>query len=210
MTDGSSTGGFLGSRQIERRRASGSDEQRGYPGDRRAGPGAVLRHTRRIWAIAAVHGEAERLTALHDGIAGRLEPDDSLVYLGDVMGYGPAVGKALDELLQFRLAFLARPPYVSETTFVCLRGQQEEMWQKLLQIQFAPNPLEVIDWVLAHGAGPTIEAYGGDPEQARASARDGPLALTQWAGDMRERMRRSPGHTAYMDSLRQSARTEDG
>jgi len=36
------------------------------------------------------------------------------------------------------------------------------------------------------------------------------VALTRWAGEMRERMRRCPGHSALMNSLRRSARTEDG
>ena len=36
---------------------------------------------------------------------------------------------------------------------VYLRGQQEEMWHRMLQIQFAPNPKEVLPWMLQQGVG---------------------------------------------------------
>jgi hypothetical protein len=185
------------------------------PGPARSGiehaaPGAIIQNARRIWAVGAVHGEAARLGALHDIVASRIQYGDCIVYLGDLLGYGPQVAEAVDELLRFRAAFLARPPFVHHDDFVCLRGQQEEIWQKLLQIQFAVNPLEVIDWALAHGAEATIRAYGGDALSARSAARGGALALTRWAGEMRERMRQCPGHIALLNSLRRSARTDSG
>lgn len=210
MTDVRAVPGSHDGRQVERRRERDDAPQPGYPGDRRAGSGAVLRQARRIWAIGAVHGEAERLAALHDRLAERILDGDSIVYLGDMIGYGPETGQTLDELLRFRTAFLSRPPFVPTDAFVCLRGQQEEIWQKLLQIQFAVNPLEVIDWALGHGADATIRAYGGDSDAARTAARGGAVALTRWAAEMRERMRRCPGHMALTNSLRRSARTEDG
>jgi hypothetical protein len=182
----------------------------GRTGIERAEPGAIFRNALRLWAVGAVHGEAERLGALHDILAGRIQQGDCIVYLGDFLGYGPRVAEAADELLRFRAAFLSRPPFVHPDDFVCLRGQQEEIWQKLLQIQFAVNPLEVIDWALAHGAEATVRAYGGDAVSARSAARGGALALTRWAGEMRERMRQCPGHIALLNSLRRSARTEGG
>lgn len=210
MTDGRMQPDSLSGRQIERRRERDDAPRAGYPGDRREGSGAVLHHARRIWAVGAVHGEAARLAALHDVLADRVQDGDSVVYLGNLFGYGPGICQAVDELLSFRTAFLSRPPLVSTGSFVCLRGQQEEIWQKLLQIQFAVNPLEVIDWALDHGADATIRAYGGDPAGARNAARGGALALTRWAAEMRERMRRCPGHMALLNSLRRSARTEEG
>ncbi len=54
------------------------------------------------------------------------------------------------------------------------------MWQKLLQLQFAPNPREVLDWMLNQGVGATLAAYGGDPRQAEIAVREGALAVTRW------------------------------
>lgn len=210
MTDVSLEPGLHGNRQVERRHERDGDRQPGYLGDRRKGAGAILRHASRVWTVGAVHGEAAALAALHDEIAGRILPDDAVVYLGDLIGYGPHIAETIDDLLRFRAAFLARPPYVHVDDVVFLRGQQEEIWQKLLQIQFAVNPLEVIEWALDHGADATIRAYGGDAATAISCARGGALALTRWAGEMRERMNRCPGHGAFMNSLRRSARTEDG
>lgn len=174
------------------------------------GRGAVIRAAGRIWAVGAVHGEAQRLFDLHDALAERLETGDRIVYLGDFLGYGADISGTVEELLRFRAAFLARPAFVHLDDILCLRGQQEEIWQKLLQLQFAVNPVEVLEWALARGADATLRAYGGDPNVALASARGGPLALTRWTGDMREAMRRQSGHVALMSSLRRAAWTEGG
>jgi hypothetical protein len=106
---------------------------------------ADLLQPRRIWAIGAIHGDVVRLGAIHQEIGRRFTPGDRLVYLGNMLGRGPAVADTIDEILAFRLALLAAPGMKVED-IVYLRGAQEEMWQKLLQLQFAPNPAEVLGW----------------------------------------------------------------
>ena len=122
---------------------------------------AWLGSARRIWAIAAVHGEAERLQRLHDRIAQRFDETDQVVYLGSYLGHGGAVSATVDEMLDFRRRVLAR-----RRGFACdivyLRGAQEEMWQKLLQLQFAGNPGEVLAWMVREGVEATVRAYGGE------------------------------------------------
>src|SRR5688572_23028626 len=107
---------------------------------------AHLRPGARTWAVAAIPGGGERLLRLHAALAERLTQDDRLAYLGNFLGHGPAVADAIDELLRFRLWFLAR-----SLTMVCdlayLRGAQEEMWHKLLQLQFATDPRGVLAWM---------------------------------------------------------------
>jgi serine/threonine protein phosphatase 1 len=44
---------------------------------------ARLKRARRIWAVASIHGEAERLGRLHDQIAARFGDGDHIVYLGN-------------------------------------------------------------------------------------------------------------------------------
>ena len=114
---------------------------------------AVLRPGGRSWAVAAIHGEAARLGALHGQLAERIRPGDNLIYLGNVLGRGEAVAETIDELLRFRRAFLARPA-VFRDDVAYLRGSQEEMWHKLLQIQFAPNPGEVLTWMMGKASAP--------------------------------------------------------
>jgi serine/threonine protein phosphatase 1 len=169
---------------------------------------AVLRAARRVWAVAAIHGEAARVARLHQGLEQRFEPGDRLVYLGNILGRGPEVRESVDLILAFRRALLARPfAFASDIAF--LRGAQEEMWQKLLQIQFAPNPREVLAWMLHQGVGATLAAYGGDVRQGEAAAREGALAMTRWSGGLRAMMQAQPGHFQLMAALRRAAFTDD-
>ena len=48
---------------------------------------------------------------------------------------------------------------------VFLRGAQEEMFSKLLQLQIAPNPSEIIDWIFSHGVDQTLLSYNFEPDQ---------------------------------------------
>jgi len=170
---------------------------------------ARLVRSRRIWAIAAIHGEAKRIAQLHARLAPRLAAGDRLVYLGGYLGHGPDVAGTLDELIAFRRRFLARPRvFLEDIAF--LRGSQEEMWQKLLQLQFAPNPREVLQWMLDHGIAATLEAYGGEVRQGRAAARDGALGITRWTTGLRAAVDARPGHRQLLTGIKRYALTEDG
>jgi len=170
---------------------------------------ATLRRAGRIWAIASIHGEAEKLSVLHRLIAERFLDGDRLVYLGNIIGRGPAVRATVDEILDFRRAVLARPGM-----FACdiayLRGAQEEMWQKLLQLQMATNPAEVLNWMLEQGIEATLTAYGGTARLGLEAARQGPLGITRWTNGLRAVMRQSLGHDALFAALRRAAFTESG
>ena len=159
--------------------------------------------------MAAIHGEAARLSALHARLAQRLGKGDRLVYLGGYLGCGPDVAGTMDALLRFRCLFLARRlAFLDDIVF--LRGSQEEMWQKLLQLQFAPNPRDVMQWMLDHGVGSTLEAYGSDHRHALAAARNGPIALTRWTASLRAAIDARPGHRQLLTRLKRAAFTEDG
>ena len=169
---------------------------------------AVLRSDERTWAVAAIHGEAARLGALHVQLAERIRAGDNLVYLGNVFGRGEAVAETVEELLRFRRAFLARPG-VFRDAVAYLRGSQEEMWHKLLQIQFAPNPGEVLTWMIGQGVGATVTAYGGSVEAGFDATRRGAVALTDWTGKLRRAMRARDGHNAFVSALRRAAYVAD-
>ena len=167
---------------------------------------ATLHRARRIWAIASIHGEAAHLASLHSQIGERFAPDDRLVYLGNIFGRGPEVRACVDEVLRFRNELLARPGM-----FACdiayLRGSQEEMWQKLLSLQMAPNPGEVLAWMLDQGLEPTLTAYGGSAREAQDLARHGAMAITKWTSGLRAAMNAAPGHGALFSALKRAAFT---
>jgi serine/threonine protein phosphatase 1 len=166
---------------------------------------AILRGGRRIWVVGAIHGEARRLMALHDALETRFDvPGDRLVYTGNFLGHGPDVRRTVAELLDFRSRLLGLPGMFA-ADIVFLRGTQEEMWQKLLQLQFAVNPREVLAWMLGHGLGATLTAYGLEPEAGLAAARDGALALSRWTGRVRAAIAAQPGHRDLLSALRRAA-----
>ena len=169
---------------------------------------ARLRAARRIWAIAVIDGEARRLAQLHDSISQRFQAGDRVVYLGNYPGRGGGVFATIDELLDFRRRVLGFPGG-GACDVVFLRGTQEEMWQKLLQLQFAPNPGELLQWMVRAGIETTVRAYGGDLRQGFAACRDGARTITRWTGALRSAMNATPGHTALFAALRHAAFTEN-
>jgi hypothetical protein len=163
----------------------------------------------RVWAIAAIYGEARRLAQLHDVLSARFQEDDRIVYLGNYVGRDGAVIPTIDELLDFRRRVLGRRGG-GACDVVFLRGAREEMWQKLLQLQFAPNPGELLDWMARAGVETTVRAYGGDLRQGFAACRDGARTITRWTSALRSAMNAMPGHTALFAALRHAAFTDDG
>ena len=168
---------------------------------------SVLKAARRVWAVGAIHGEAGRLRALHAVLEQRLQPGDRIVYLGNYLGWGPDIQGTQEELLRQRIAWLARPGmFAADVAY--LRGAQEEMWRKLLQLQFAPNPREVLEWMLGQGVAATLQSYGHDPKDVRIACREGALALTKWANQVRSSLHARPGHDELLAALRRAAYTE--
>jgi len=170
---------------------------------------ARLGRAPRVWAVGAIHGEAALLGRLHEAIGERWQPLDRIVYLGNMIGRGEAVLATMNELLAFRRQVLAVEHAIPEDV-VYLRGSQEEMWQKLLQLQFATDPHGVLRWMLAQGVDATLVAYGGNPGEALGASRQGPLALTRWTQRLRQAVHAHPGHFQILSELRRAAFTGDG
>ncbi|MBP2299917.1 hypothetical protein [Azospirillum picis] len=167
---------------------------------------APLGRPRRVWAVGAIHAQPDRLDVIHHAIGQRFRPGDRLVYLGNMIGHGERVLETIDRLLAFRIALLSMPGMLA-SDIVYLRGQQEEMWQKLLQLHFAPDPRSVLDWMLHQGVAATLAAYGGAPDAGRAAARGGAVMLGRWTRTLREAVAARPGHEALFNALRRAAYT---
>lgn len=169
---------------------------------------AVLRAARRVWAIASVHGEAERLDRIHAQLETRLRRGDRVVYLGNLIGRGAQIRQTLDRVVEFRRGFLALHQNFPED-IAYLRGGQEEMWQKLLQLQFASDPRGVLNWMLEQGVDATLEAYGSNAVEGLREAASGPLQLTRWTGRLRSAIQDHPGHYQVMNEIRRAAYTQE-
>lgn len=171
---------------------------------------AILHAVNHIWAVAAIRSQADLLAQLHDQLAEKFQPGDGIIYLGDMIGVGTDICATIDELLRFRRAVLAQPPLRFPTDVAFLRGRQEEMWRKLLQLQFAPNPADVVDWMEDRGIAPTLKAYGGSLQELKSITRDGPVAIARWTQSVKDAVAAQPGHNAFFNAIRRAAYSSDG
>lgn len=169
---------------------------------------SVIPEKRRIWVISYLCGDAVRLRFLHKKISVEFNIGDVVVYLGNVLGRGSDVCKTLDEVLTFRRALISIPG-VSQNDVIFLRGQQEEMFHRLMQIQFAQNPIEVYDWMLAQGLRQTLVSYGIDPDEGRRILPQGIVAMSRWTAALRKAQQEHDGHLDYMAELKHAAYTAD-
>lgn len=165
---------------------------------------------RRIWAVGAIHGETDSLKALHRQLVPRFRTGDCLVYLGNYFGQQKTAVETLNELLITRRKLMSAGEGSPPEAFVYLRGAREEMLSKLLQLQFAPNPAEVMDWLLGHHMGPVIESYGTKEAVARAIARETTLSISRWTSGLRRIINTHPGHGLLLSNLRRAAFTREG
>lgn len=155
-----------------------------------------LGQCRRIWAISSIHAQIQPLQNVHDYVFARFKAGDRIVYFGNYTGFGTQSVETVDEILSFRRALMANEG-VRATDIVYLRGAQEEMLQKLLQVQFAPNPRLVIEWLLNNGMAQTLESYGICLHTLWRVAGEGVVQLSRWTGYLRNMMRQHPGHEIF-------------
>jgi hypothetical protein len=167
---------------------------------------AKLNHAKRIWAISAIHGELDRLITLHDNMSQHIRVGDRLVYTGNYMGYGHQSKEVIDELLTFRRAMLSRPGMIS-SDFVYLRGAQEEMWQKLIQLQFCPDPSNTLLWMLGNGLENTLHAYGLCPDDGVTACRQGMFGISAWTKKVKAAIATQKGHDVFSAQLVRAAFT---
>ncbi len=165
-----------------------------------------LGQPRRVWAVSAIHGEIDRLIALHDDLFPYIQPGDRLVYLGNYFGFGHHAVEVVDELLTFRRMVMAKSGMMADD-IVYLRGAQEEMLQKLLQLQFAPDPGNILLWMLGNGLMSTLYSYGISPHDRIDACRQGVIGLANWTGSIREAVRKHPGHETFNTRLHRAAHT---
>ncbi len=163
---------------------------------------------RKIWAIPAIHGQIEPLIRIHDEILARIRPGERIVYLGNYTGYSEQSAACIDEILTFRRMVLSQRGMLPGD-LVYLRGSQEEMWQKLLQIQFAPDPTNVLLWMLGNGISTTLASYGLSAHDGIEACRSGVMGLTKWTNTVREAVRRHKGHEIFSTQFTRAAMTPE-
>ncbi len=170
---------------------------------------ALFSSWRRVWAIGSIHGDGEKLAELRRRIVYKFGYRDRAVFLGNYLGAGGAIIRTLDELLALRSELLSFPG-MEAGDVVMLRGNQEEMWHKLLQLQFAFDPRVVLDWMVDRGIDETIRSYGSTTQDGIDAIHGGTHAISRWTSTLRRAMEHHPGHTDVLNNLKRACVTDNG
>ena len=163
-----------------------------------------LKKSNKIWAIGSIHSNLKSFTSIKKFLLNNFEANDTLIFLGNVIGLGNYSKETLNSVLNLRFSLMSKFKLKPES-IVFLRGAQEEMFSKLLQLQLAPNPNEIIEWMFDHGVNETIKSYGFSENEVKNIASSGTISISKWTSTLNKVLQNNPGHTQYFLNLKHAA-----
>ena len=163
-----------------------------------------LKKSGKIWAIGSIHSNLKSFSSIKKFILKNFNSDDKLIFLGNVIGLGDSPKETLTSVIELRFNLMAKFKLKPET-IVFLRGAQEEMFSKLLQLQLAPNPTEIVEWMFDHGVNKTINSYGFSENEVKNIAASGTINITKWTSNLNKCLQMNPGHAQYFLNLKHAA-----
>ena len=166
-----------------------------------------IKNANKIWAIGSIHSRLDAFNSLKKHLLDDFRQGDYLIFLGNVIGLNKESTQTLDSVIDLRSRLLAKFS-LSPEHIIFLRGAQEEMFLKMLQLQTAPNPHDVILWMFDHGVDSTIESYGLEKEDAIKITTQGTLSITKWTKKLNSILSKNIGHKEYFDHLKHAAFSE--
>ncbi len=163
-----------------------------------------LNKSSKIWAIGSIHSNLKSFTSIKKYILKNFNSDDKLIFLGNVIGLGENSKETLSSVIDLRFNLMSKFKLKPES-IVFLRGAQEEMFSKLLQLQLAPNPKEIVEWMFDHGVNETIKSYGFLENEVKNIASSGTMNITKWTLSLNKTLQKNPGHSQYFLNLKHAA-----
>ncbi len=163
-----------------------------------------LEGAKRIWAIGSIHSNIESFESIKKFILNKFNENDKLVFLGNIIGIGENAKETITRVNQLRFDLMAKYQ-IKPNAVVFLRGAQEEMFTKLMQLQTAPNPEEIIQWMLEHGVHQSINSYGLSVDELKAVSSTGTLNITKWTSKLNSIVASYSGHKEYFLNLKHAA-----
>ena len=163
-----------------------------------------LKKSSKIWAIGSIHSNLKSFTSIKNYILKNFKSDDKLIFLGNVIGLGDKSKETLSSVIDLRFNLMSKYT-LSPESIVFLRGAQEEMFSKLLQLQLAPNPAEIIEWMFEHGVNKTVNSYGFSEDEVKNIASSGTMNISKWTTSLNKILHNNLGHTQYFLNLKHAA-----
>ena len=158
----------------------------------------------KIWAIGSIHSNLKSFNSIKKFILKNFNKDDKLIFLGNIIGLGDDSKETLTSVLDLRFNLMAKFKLKPEA-IIFLRGAQEEMFSKLLQLQLAPNPAEIVQWMFEHGVNRTLNSYGFSEDDIKNTASSGTLKISKWTSLLNNTVKMCPGHSQYFLNLKHAA-----
>ncbi len=163
-----------------------------------------LKKANKIWAVGSIHSNLSSFSSIKKFILENFEISDKLIFLGNVIGLGDNSKETLSSVIDLRFNLMSKFKLKSDS-IIFLRGAQEEMFSKLLQLQLAPNPTEILEWMFDHGVNKTIKSYGFSEDEVRNIASSGTMNISKWTTSLNKALQKIPGHTEYFLNLKHAA-----
>ena len=163
-----------------------------------------ITNSKKIWAIGSIHSRLQSFISIKKHLLENFQEDDYLVFLGNIIGLGEESRQTLTSVIDLRNKLMAKF-LLKPNKIIFLRGAQEEMFLKLLQLQTAPNPQDIIMWMLDHGMDATIKSYGLSTDDIINISSQGALAISKWTKKLNHRLSEEPGHQQYFIHLKHAA-----
>ncbi len=161
----------------------------------------------RIWAVGSLHSNMQSFQSIKKYILLNFKKRDKLIFLGNIIGFRDYSKEIISEVLNLRFSLMANLN-IDHEDIVFLRGAQEEMFSKLLQLQIAPNPREIIDWIFSHGVDQTIISYNFEPDEFRNIASHGTIQINKLTAKLNQEISKIPGHKEFFSNLKHAAYSE--
>ncbi len=158
----------------------------------------------KIWAVGSIHSNAKSFYSIKKYILSNFERGDKLIFLGNIIGYRNKSKEIISELLDLRFSLMAKF-LLEHQDVVFLRGAQEEMFSKLLQLQIAPNPIEIVDWIFSHGVDQTVISFNLDPNEFRVTASQGTIKINKLTSKLNQEMSKISGNKEFFSNLKHAA-----
>ena len=165
---------------------------------------AELKYSKKIWAVGSIHSHFDSFNSVKEHILKHFVCGDKLVFLGNIIGFGKNSTETLSSVINLRNYLLSK--FLLKTQdIVFLRGAQEEMFIKLLQLQTAPNPQDIVQWMFEHGVDKTLDSYGFNKEEIINISTQGTLSIGRWTAKLNKIINNFPGHKEYFSNLHHAA-----
>jgi len=166
-----------------------------------------LTKSNKIWAIGSIHSNIKSFIPIKKFILKNFEENDKLIFLGNIIGLGESSKETLNSVIDLRFNLMSKFKLKSES-IVFLRGAQEEMFSKLLQLQLAPNPTEIVEWMFDHGVNEIIKSYGFSEDEIKNISSSGTINISKWTTNLNKALQKNLGHTEYFLNLKHAAYSE--